>query len=265
MPLVQPNALREKILLIGGPKVGKTSCWLSTAWWAWKSGDPRHFYVIDTDDAVEAVMLDEKFAGMDNVTVYAANEWEEYESAGETARSLAKEGDWIVVDFADKAWKAVQNYYLREVRKKSRADALMDASKKGAQGWDLFREDFDWASINAVYDEWIKPLLLGAHRAHLFFVTEQAEIIESSKMTDEQKRAKREFGRFKPTGQKSLPYQVRSILRLDRIARGRIITTLGDRARKELENDDMNDFFRDYLRDVAGWSVVDTGVEAEAG
>ena len=66
MPLIEPvnlagKFLREKILLIGPGKAGKSSCWLSIAWWAHQSGDKRRFFVMDTDQAVYDVMNDPDF------------------------------------------------------------------------------------------------------------------------------------------------------------------------------------------------------------
>lgn len=260
MPLVQPNNLREKILLIAPGKAGKTTCWLSIAFWALKSGDSRAFYVITTDDeAVEAVMLDEKYRGMSaeeggNVHLFPVRQWEDYQEASEKVLASAQQGDWIVIDFITHAWTEVANYYLREVRKKERAEVMLDASKKGAQGWDLFRE-IDYQVVNPLYDAFFKPLLLQS-RAHLFLVAEQDEIYESGKNTEDQKAHLREWGKYKAKGQKALPFQCRSYLRLQRLARGRVLFTLGDRAREELNGKEMApDFYKTFLEGVAGWKV----------
>lgn len=263
MGLVAPNNLREKLLVIGPPKAGKSTAILSIVYWMWKSGDPHKAYLIDADDSLEVLLTDPKYAGMDNYELFPVSEWEDWTAASEKVRA-AGEGDWIGVDMADKAWRSVQSYFLREVRKKSRAEALLDASKKGKTGWEAFRDDFDWPTINALYDDTIKPILLSS-RAHLIFTTEQDEVRSSGNMTEEQKRSVRDFGKFKPTGQKSLPYQMRTILRIDRLARGRIISTLGDRARPELDNEDLDDFFDTYLRKIAGWNIeLPKGAKSEA-
>lgn len=254
MGLIPPSSKREKLLVIGGPKVGKSTAILSVVYWMWKSGDPHKVYLIDADDSLEVLLDEERYTGMNNFELFPVTEWEDWVAASEKIRSTAGEGDWIGIDMADKAWKSVQSYFLREIRKKSRAEALMDAAKKGKTGWEAFRDDFDWPTINALYDDVMKPILLST-RAHLFFTTEQDEVRSSGNMTDEQKRHLRDFGKFKPTGQKSLPYQVRTILRIDRLARGRIISTLGDRARPELDNEDLDDFFDTYLRKIAGWGI----------
>lgn len=50
--------------------------------------------------------------------------------------------------------------------------------------------------------------------------------------------------------------QCRSYIRLQRLARGRVMFTLKDRARKEMSGDDMKpDYFKGYMTSIAGWSV----------
>lgn len=260
MPLIQPNDLREKILLIADGKHGKSTCHLSVAYWAFKSGDDRRFFIIDTEEAIEAVMLEDKYAGMrveegGNTYIFNVIDWDDYMDAQQKIMAEARKGDWVVIDMVTHAWPAVQSYYLAQVTKKTRGQSLLEAAKKGASGWDLFKADYDWTTINSLYDDFLKPLLVRCP-AHVFMVAEQEEIRESNKMPEDQKEHMKTFGRYKAAGQKKLPFQCRSYLRLQRLARGRVLHTLGDRARTELSNSDMNpDFFHAYLKDVAGWSV----------
>lgn len=284
MPLVEPargRVLREKVLLIAEGKHGKSTCHLSVAYWAFKSGDARTFYIFDTEQAIEAVLAEEKYDGMlrsvdgevinpdGNIVLFNVIDWDEYMSAQGVVMKEAGLGDWIVIDMVSHAWPAVQSYYLAQVVKKTRGESLLDAAKKGATGWDLFKADYDWTTINGLYADWLTPMLVRS-RAHIFMVAEQDEIRESSKMTEDQKEHMKSFGRYKAAGQKKLPFQCRSYLRLQRLARGRVLYTLGDRARTELSGADMNpDFFTCYLKNVAGWSIgkaekADKGEKVEA-
>lgn len=260
MPLIQPDRLREKILLIAPGKTGKTSCWLSIAWWAHQSGDTRKFYVLDTDDeAVYHVMNEDKYKGMlaeegGHVHVHRAAEWEDYVEFGNKAMVECGEGDWIVIDFISHAWEMVQTSWLHNEVKKTRSEALLDASRQGLTGWDMFRTDFNWPVINSMYFDWLKPLTIKS-RAHLFWTAEQDEIQERNKMSDADKEHLQKFGKYKAVGQKKLPFQCRSYLRLQRLARGRVLFTQGDRARPEYNGDTMSpDFFSFYLK-AAGWKV----------
>lgn len=266
MPLAQPNKLREKILLIASGKQGKTTCWLSIAYWSFKSGDTRKFYVIDTEEAVEAVLMEAKYDGMiysvngevidegGNIVLFNVTEWDDYMDAQGKIMADAVQGDWIVLDMISHAWPAVQTYWLEQASGKTRGESLLGAAKAGKKGWDMFKIDYDWTVINALYDDFLKPILIRS-RAHVFMCAEQDEIRESNNMPQDQKEHIKDFGKYKAVGQKKLPYQCRSYLRLQRLARGRVLHTLGDRAREEMSNEDMSDFFNTYLVKRAGWKM----------
>lgn len=168
----------------------------------------------------------------------------------------AQRGDWIIGDMIDRGWKLVQSWESETVRKKSSAEEKLTAAKEGKTGWDLFK-DTNWIVVNSQWDLFIKPLLLSSP-AHLFFTTEEQDLGEGrSNDPADVKNARQAFGRYKPAGQKSIPYQVRSILRMDRLARGRVLYTLKDRARKELNGETCTDLFLCYLRDIGGWGMTE--------
>lgn len=261
MPLVEPSNRREKIVLVAPAKQGKTSAWLSIAWWAFKSGDQRKFFVIDTDQAVLDVMDEPKYEGMlaedgGNIHHTEVVGWDEYVEAGDKIMSQVTRGDWIVIDFLSHAWPAVQEDYTLSRAGKTRGETLSQAGKRGLSGWDMYKEDFNWSAINGEYFDWLQPINLKSG-AHLFFTAEQDEIRESGNMTEDAKNHLRDFGKYKAVGQKKIAYNCRSYLRLQRLARGRVLYTLGDRAREEMSGMDMSpDFFKSYLEKVAGWKVV---------
>lgn len=152
MPLVEPGnaALREKILIIGGAGAGKTTTWLSIAWWAKQSGDTRKFVVMDTDDeAVLQVMSEPKYDGMlvqdgGNVEVHSVVGWEDYADFSRKAVANTQYGDWIVLDFVSHAWGAAQDGFLLDAVSKTRGKVLYKAGVEGASGWDMFKTDFNW-------------------------------------------------------------------------------------------------------------------------
>lgn len=262
MPLVEPSRngtiRREKLELCGGAGVGKTTAALSIALWAHRSGDARKFHFLDFDDSLGDLLMDPAYAELDNIVEYPASmTWEEWLEAAEKATASAQRGDWIIGDMIGRGWRVVQEWEAREARGTTRKESLLTAAKAGKTGWDLTRET-NWPVVNAAWDEFIKPLLL-ASPAHLFFTTEVQDIGSEAqrKESPDVTAARREFGRFIPVGQKHLPYQMRSVLRLDRMARGRVLYTLKDRAREEMQATDMKDFFLDYCCKVAGWKYED--------
>lgn len=162
MPLIPPKPLREKILEIGGPGAGKTTDWLSIAWWAKMSGDKGRFFVMDTDDeATLHVMNESKYDGMlhsfngevenpdGNVIITSVYQWPEYEKFSKTVVPQSEFGDWIVLDFVSAAWQAAQEGYLHDAADKTRGQVLYDAGVQGATGWDMFKIDFNWNCVDS--------------------------------------------------------------------------------------------------------------------
>lgn len=276
MPLKQPGFLREKTLLIGGAGTGKTTAWLSIAWWAFLSKDTRTFYVLDTDDeAVLQVMNEPRYDGMlrsfngetynegGNVVIYSAYNWDDYMRFSDkmtwekSIASQAQPGDFIVIDFVSHLWVAAQDGYVHDAANKTRGSALREAGVAGLSGWDMYKQDFNWNAINGSYFDVLLPILLQS-RAHVFMTAEEDQInVNNPKLSDADK-AHLQFSTWKAVGQKKLPYQCRSYLRMQRLARGRVLTTNGkDRARKEFDGDTCEDFFQMYMVGAAGWEVVD--------
>lgn len=281
MPLVEPkdingNFLREKLLVIAGAGAGKTTAHLSVAWWAFRSGDPRKFFILDTDDeAVLHVLNEPKYEGMlcsfngtifnegGNLIIHSAHVWEQYqefanlENFNKSIIGTAKPGDFIVIDFMSHSWAAAQDGYLRDAVEKTRDKALYEAGVAGNIGWDMFKTDFNWNSINGSFYSFSKAILLQS-RAHVFMTAEEEEIQDSRNMTSDAKEHLAQFGRYKASGiQKKIPFQCRSYLRIQRLARGRVLHTLKDRARPEYKGEDIKpDFFSTYLKG-AGWTIQD--------
>lgn len=268
MPLIEPEVLkgrpplREKLLIIGAGGAGKTSIPLNIAWWAKQSEDTRQFYYMDTDDeAVLHTLNEEKYEGLlaedgGNVHITSVINWDDYVAFSQKAVANAKQGDFIVLDFITHAWTAAQEGFLQDAAGKTRGEVLYEAGVGGASGWDMFKTEFNWNAINGSYFDFIKPILLKS-KAHVIMLAEEEQINTDAKnITADNAEHAAQFGKWKAVGQKKLPYQCRSYLRVQRLARGRVLHTLKDRARRELKGETMSpDFVTAYLRGVAGWGV----------
>lgn len=267
-PPISPRSgrpVREVIGVYGGPKIGKSTGWKAIAQYEKSTGDTANMFVIDTDgDAADRILSGSP--ELDKVKVLRAKNWETWKIAAKIAKDEAVEGDWIVIDLADRVWKFVQNYYTRMVHHRDELDdaeyllhlrAQWEGEKKGAQKRSS-TEGWDWGYINGLYDASMLPLLLDTP-AHVYLTTEQADY-QADLEQDKSKRMM--FGKIgvKMTGQKSLPYQVGSILHVDQMAGKRVLTTVGDRdgptgPRVYLEKAEMKDFVQTYLLGVAGWTL----------
>lgn len=257
MPLVPPNSFRHKDIIIGPPKVGKSSSWLSIAKAARDSGDERKFYVLDTDDALDVILASEQYKGI-NVELYHGYRWPAYEAFSEMVMKKAKAGDFVVIDMIDKGWSAVQNHVVKELRGKTRTEAMKSGAKQGAanDGFASFKE-IPWPVVNSTWDDFLQPLLFELP-AHLIMCAEEKDVPDAPKnpnTKDVGKHDRMTLGDKKPAGQKSMAFQARTVLRLNLLARGRTITTLGDREREWLNNKTYENFFDTFYVGVCGWKV----------
>lgn len=265
MALVPPlGSPREKILVWGGPKVGKSCSHLSIAELYAATGTPGTFYIIDTDDAMPRMLYRRS---LPNVVVLPAIGWSEYKAAGDKAVEMAGPEDWVIVDFVDRAWTAVRDWYfdvfLAEApeeyftRKKKEQIAEGRGGRKNRLG---LYEEIDWDVVNPEYNSFIKPLIGTSAmkpnlRSHLFLVCEEKDVWEAGKPT----------GATKPGGQAGLQYQVHSLIKLDKVKRGRIMNNVGtDRERPDIENEAYDSFALEYLCKCAGWSMMKGGEKLDA-
>lgn len=257
---------REVIGVFSGPKVGKSTAWKTIAEYEHKTDSEAKFYVIDTDgDAAERLLSSSP--DLTNVTVYRASDWETFREASKDVRAKAELGDWVVVDLADRVWKFVQNYYARKVFLSADEDeseyllklrADWEGEKKGKKPMSTI-EGWDWGFVNNLYDSHFLPLILNTP-AHVFVATEMADYSDD---LEKDKVKRMMFGKIgvRMTGQKSLPYQVATILFLEITGGKRTITTVGDRdgvsgQRQYLDKVEMQDFVRTYLCGPAAWTLT---------
>lgn len=255
VPLVPPSGSpREKILVYGDAKRGKTSSWLSIATLYQQTETPGTFWVIDTDDAMERMLSGR---GLKNVDVFPARKWAQYREGAERAVSSAETGDWIVVDFIDRAWEKVRDWYLAEINDETpdqyflrMKKELKDAGRGGKKNRMSLYDEIDWDVVKPEYAAFIEPLLYDT-KAHLFFVCEEKAVWKEGKPTD----------KTKPGGNTGLPFQVHSVILLDKLKRGYTMNNVmwGDRERPAVENETYTSFAMQYLVAVAGWSIAKEG------
>ncbi|MCL6558021.1 MAG: hypothetical protein K6U74_04315, partial [Firmicutes bacterium] len=127
--LAPTKRTRERILLFGGPGVGKSRSWLTIAWRAQKSGSKARFYCLDTDCAIDR-MIDEGFSDLTNVEVLNVFEWTEYEEGLRKFLKAVTPEDWIVCDMIDMAWEAVQAHFADEIFNKDIGQYFLEVRKK---------------------------------------------------------------------------------------------------------------------------------------
>ncbi len=261
MSLSPPYPDPEKILLFGDPGTGKTTSWIDIATFYARFNPNNHIYVLDTDAAATRMLHGKN---LPNVIVQSAYDWPEYKFP---PSFHPDPNDWIIVDLINSAWDSVQQYFADQVFQQNLGDYFLQARKsfipgkdertgkqkqfKTLEGWT------DWNVINALYRDWINPLVLRP-RCHLLACASLAAISERN----DDEEIVSVFQRYggKPAGQKHLPRQFHTILLTQFQPRplpgAYLLTTAGkDRERPLLVGQPNVSFTRDYLMKVAGWQV----------
>ncbi len=258
MPLHSPYAAPERILALGPAGSGKTTGWLDIAKWSQRTGSDAQFYVLDTDFAVERMLIG--YPDLTNIHVSVGYDWTDYTKFLEHAKANARPHDWVILDFVGNAWSAVQQYFTEQVFHQDIAEYFLsvrktlgkDATKLGAlEGW------VDWQVINPLYKRWANPIILHA-RYNLYATAKSTQLSGGNKPTeDSQTRSLFLPYGVKPEGQKDLPFMFHTILLTSRDGRGNYtLTTVKDRERPELAGLVTSSFTVDYLKGVANWEMV---------
>jgi len=255
MPLTSPISEPERILLYGGPGTGKTTSWLDIAKFYHLTNTPGTFYILDTDSTTTR-MVQSSYSDLTNLVIKEAFDWPEYRQYSQEFYRASKSTDWIIIDQISSAWTTLQRYFTDEVFHQQMGDYFMQIRKAMAAGdkqLRAFEGWTDWQVINAMYLDFIQPLILRP-RCNLL-TTAIAEAVNDDK---DEKSSKALFGTFgfKPGGQKHLGYQFHTVLLLsyDPVHKW-TMQTPKDRERTLLSGASNASFTRDYLMKVAGWTL----------
>lgn len=254
---------RERILMCGSPKVGKSTCWLSLAEWMEKTGSQNKIFAVDSDRAWEIMgpldgSLDKR------VQVTEVDSWSEWRDAVANARAQANPdgGDWLVIDMINRLWTASQTGFFEFAYDEDSTELFMKAKKQNMSLAGEYGQN--WAVINKMYNDVMSKLQ--SFPGHVLALTPAAEVRvpDSRGKGGDAAQILDLFGNvgFKPEGQKDLGYQFHSLLLLQRKPNGeRVITTIEERkrpnneARVYLAGEPMSDWVLTYLVKNAHWRL----------
>ena len=237
----------ERILLFGGPGAGKTRSWLDIAKLSQKTGSDARFFAIDTDFAVDRMLMGEDFADLTNVEHAVVDDWTDLMSSLDKYRKEMTPKDWLIVDMLGYAWEAVQAYYTQQVFGEDLGSFFLAARKadkeREFEGWT------DWKVINKLYAQLTTKLM--RTQGHVLCT---AAIDKVGERDDEAVR--KMFGRFgvKPRGQKHTGHLFHTLLISQQAGpESWVLTSVKDRERRLLEAEPNKGFALSYLVRVAGW------------
>jgi len=278
--------LQERILVAGAPGTGKTFGWACLA-----RAMPQHkFYVIDPDDGVRRVLYETDedgnriFVNLSNIEYYLTPKWftSGVENIGKVnalsdpelkafqggvadawkvIKTKVKPDDWIVVEHLGNIWGRVQDGFADEVFEKDIGQYFLESRKKmraGAKRLDALEGWTDWSVINKLHnDDFIIPICF-ENPAHVYMTTAFSTVDPKAK---EEAAIKAFYGdtSIRLEGQKHNPFRAQTILFFK--ATGSkddrkffMNTFLKDRGRPWVSEQELNDFYFDYLVSIAGWS-----------
>lgn len=235
-----PTERRERILLFGVQGVGKSEAVLSIA----KRCSPSPIHVIDTEMAYSALLTDET-----NVVYHPVllDDWVELMQGVAAARKVATKDSWLVIDSMSSSWDAIQAHALDN-------------------DWtDKERGGVDWLRINREHIKLYRAILSWPGHVLMTARSKELALPKPSGKGGESKQVMTVFGMYgvKPAGQKDIghiPPHTVILLTKSRVGEFQM-TTVKDRKRKEVENQPVRDFARDYLMKLGGWkndAVADT-------
>ena len=271
--LEQPRA-RERILIYGSFKTGKSFNWLDIARAYHEAGNTGKFYVIDTDFGAEKLLGEGYDYLLDDgmVKVYNPVDFREILDASKEIYRTAKRGDWIVIDMLNYLWEEAQEFYIRNVFGEDPENYFLQmrkevTEKKGKDSRSFGgQEGTDWGFITKIYKQAEFPLTMKS-AANVISITEERKIDPNRGDSPEKVKQFKSVGGMAPTGQKGIGHRHDTVLRMSKRANGqRQLTMAGDRGREGADSawsergsliinidEPPEAFTQKYLIEVAGW------------
>lgn len=291
IPMLVPGSRDpERILAYASEGSGKS---FNALMWAVRIiANGRHVWIVDSDQAMGRMLEDPLFAHLPiaewwfngrrvpeyetttqdeepGLHVFQTAGWEQHKKALGIFKDKRELGDLLIIDSGTDMWTDPQSWYTEEVFGQDMGDyflktrkALEDSAKK----LDTFDGWTDWQVINAQYFTNVQEILKKPG-CHLYVTAEADKVVTSGKNADD-KKVQGMYGEVgaKPKGQKSIGFKVMTVMHLSTDRSGsHYMTTVKDRSRRLLDEEEYTDFVKDYLIGVAGWHEKGTGSPSATG
>ena len=256
------SSRRERLLAFGISGAGKSTIWLAIAEWIHKTGSNAKVYVIDTDNAWEAMRPED--GHLDEVVVpFGIHKWGDYKPAVKKIREAGANAghmdNWFVLDRADVIWDAAQEGWSQAVEGEDIDEFfLRHQVNQTAAGGDY---GSNWVQIKRMY-----------RGAGIDMITSFPGHVLACASSDEVREKKGQFGDDadvvakykhigqKPSGQSKLAHLFHTELYLVESPSGYRMTTakerkpFTDQGREYMKGKLVTpDFVVAYLVGVAGW------------
>jgi hypothetical protein len=280
--LLAPRKSRtgERILLYGTAGVGKSFCWIDIAQKMYELGNPGKVYVIDTDNAVEA-MFGEGYDHLEETIEYwTCYNWNDLKHAQEeiVRRDLSRD-DWLVVDLLSFPYTEVRRHYtemiygqdletylLETASMVKEAEKRKEGHKRQFGDW----ESSDWDHMGKIYMAWEVPLTLRM-KANVLATAEERAVSSDRGAKPAQVKKYAPVSNSRPYVNNTAEHRFRTVLRVSAPGKNRELALLKDRYREERwEKFGINNtldignfhegegFVETYLRRIGKWRARKT-------
>lgn len=258
-------ARRERILIYGSAKVGKSTTYISLMRFARMTKTDSHFHIIDNDNASEAIglypggtygellgeLVDETFDDSytrleyEHATIHIPETFEVYGPIADEIRKRANQQDWIVVDMLSNLWEIMPDWWIQSVYEENtweyyaKVRQAIEAEEEGSgdRGFGG-HSGVDWQFIGKEYRRWEKKITLYAP-CHVIAYGAETEIQARHDKSGEKRSQFQMTSSFAPKTEKGAIHRFHTIARMQkRMAPGgktvkeRSLTFLGDRDRE---------------------------------
>lgn len=258
---------RERILLFGGAKVGKSFTYIALMYFAKLTRTPSHFFIIDNDNATEAIGLypggthghllgeqvgeefEESITKLEyeNATVWIPEKFEVYHPIADEIRKRAQPQDWVSIDMLSNLWEVMPDWWIGNVYgensweyyAKVRKAIEADEEGSGDRGFGG-HSGVDWNYIGKEYRRWEKRLTLYAP-CHVIAYSSESEILPHHDKSGEKRAQYAITSNHAPKTEKGAVHRFHTIGRVQkRVApdgktvKERSITFVGDRDREDV-------------------------------
>lgn len=237
----------ERIMIMGGPGTGKSKAAMSIAA---NIPDTSTMFVIDNDNAYKRMNSRLKLTNLEVTVIDPLSGWNKGMQAIEAYSKEADEDDWLNLDGMTSMWGACQNSYTLKRYGMDLETYFLKKQKDGDGTMSGFDGNADYQIINPMFN-----------KLYSYIINFPGHVIMTSEMeplTDKERDPiiKGLFGPvgFKPRGQKRAPHIPHTVLMLSKSrTKIRSFTTIKDREREEVENEEFVTFAVEYLQLTAGW------------
>lgn len=245
------SSRRERIMVFGGYKSGKTYAYLSIMQLAEKTNTNSHFWIIDNDNQAEASGLGENGSFkhlLHRATIWTPTDFSEYRDI--TADIIANAGpeDWIIIDMLSNVWEQMPSWWMNNVygedeftywvQVRREIIAAEEAGKRGHEKQFGGTAGVDWQMIGKAYRGWEKRISLGAP-CHVYVTSNEAEIDERFDKSGQQRQQYAVTNAVGPKTEKGVGHRFHTIMRMAKLigrdgktAKTRELTVVGDRDRE---------------------------------